>query len=100
MFGRPELAALLGDITGVGKNRIPAQAADMLMWHTRNGERDALDRDGKRRYWRMIEGGAGTARGRYGYNGSIPRDWLERLADGVERRRLDANGDAASGACA
>jgi hypothetical protein len=84
--GSPHLAPLVGEFNQVGKDRIPVQAADVLAWHARNAERNTLDRDGWRRYSRMVDWGQ-----RYGYKGPIKRDLLEKLAAGFARRLADAN---------
>ena len=81
----PELAALVGEFRSVGKEYIPAQAADMLAWHARRNARGALDREGTRRYWRMVEGGFGSSRGRYGYRDEFDPALMQSLADGFDR---------------
>jgi hypothetical protein len=89
----PELAPLVGEFKQVGKDRIPVQAADMLGWHARNHERDSLDRDGVRRYWRMTTGD-NREMGRYGYRGPIERELLQKLAAGFARRIAEAEASA------
>jgi hypothetical protein len=56
----------------------------MLGWHARNAARHKLDKDGKRRYWRMTEGGI-SGRGRYGHRGELSSDDLRQLAEGFAR---------------
>jgi hypothetical protein len=47
--GSPELAALVGEFQEVSKERIPAQAADVLSWHSRNNDAGRLtERQGNR----------------------------------------------------
>jgi hypothetical protein len=83
----PQLAPLVGKMQPVGKECIPAQAADMLGWHARNAMRGRLDSDGKRRYWRMTVGDPRMDNGRYGYRDHIDADLMRALADGLQRRR-------------
>ena len=90
---QPELAPLVGEFHEVGKDRIPAQAADVLGWHARRAHTHTLDRDGERRYWRMIIGGDGI-KGRYGYRGPLSRDLLQTLANGFARRLAEADAQA------
>jgi len=33
-LGRPDLTHLIGELLPVGKDRVPAQAADVLCWHS------------------------------------------------------------------
>ena len=83
----PHLAPLIGQLLPVDKERIPAQAADMLAWHARNAAGGSLDRDGERRYWRMTEGGFHDGRkGRYGYRGTLQERHLLTLAEGLAKR--------------
>jgi hypothetical protein len=79
-INRPHLVPLVGEFREVGKERIPAQAADVLTWHARNAHRGKLDKAGWRRYWRMTEGG-NTARGRFGHRRQIPPDALRQLEE-------------------
>jgi hypothetical protein len=44
---RDYLAPLIGEFQEVGKDRIPAQAADMLGWHARNARRGKLNAQGQ-----------------------------------------------------
>jgi hypothetical protein len=86
----PELARLVGQFKEVGKESIPAQAADMLGWHARNHLRGALERDGERRYWQMTTGDNGGL-GRYGYKGPIKRELLQTLATAFAQRIAEAD---------
>ena len=85
----PDLAALVGSVTEVGKASIPNQAADTLAWHTRRAERGDLDRWGSRRYWRMIEGGSGS---RFGMKHMLSRDLLRSLGERFSVHGLPADG--------
>jgi hypothetical protein len=38
-IGSPALGELLGGLLPLGKERIPAQVADMLLWHARNARK-------------------------------------------------------------
>jgi hypothetical protein len=95
-IGHDELAPLVGEFLPVSKERIPVQAADALAWHTRNHSRKALNRDGERRYWRMVEGGYGTNRGRYGHCGEVTHENLRDLADRFEGRLNGSISDEAA----
>lgn len=82
--GRPELARLVGNLQGVPKDSIPAQAADLLTWYTRRFESGFLkgDLDGQRRYWRMLTDGAGSLQDcRYGHESRIDSETLRQLVD-------------------
>ena len=91
LFGRIGIAWPLAESELVSKERIPTQAADMLSWHARNDENDALDHDALRRYWRMVEGGnpLRRQRNRYGKRVKLEGDELRQLADGL-RESYDA----------
>ena len=80
-IGSGHLAPLVGELQAVGKDRIPAQTADMLGWHARNLANGTLDQLGQKRYWRMTDGGDG--RGRYGYRGGLNSDLLRNLAEAL-----------------
>ena len=89
-INHPELAGLVGEFHAVGKDRIPAQAADMLGWHTRNLMKGALDAVGQRRYWRMTDGGFNIlGRGRYGHRSDMDVDILRQLAENLDKRRQE-----------
>lgn len=71
-------APLVGEFHEVGKDRIPAQAADVLGWHARNARRKVLDPAGWRRYWKMVEGGL-PHRLRFGHLGRMNTLFPRRL---------------------
>ena len=78
-LGENELAEMVGELHAVGKERIPAQAADVFSWHVRNDCRHSLDRTGQRRLWRMT--GGGTRDGRFGHIGKLDENLLLSFAD-------------------
>lgn len=80
-INRGYLAPLIGEFVPVSKDRIPAQAADMLAWHERNAARGKLDRVGLRRHYTMTTSGS-PGRGRFGYCGEIAKSDMLALADG------------------
>lgn len=41
-IGHPELAKYMGELTAVGKQRVPVQAADMLCWHVSHADSGKL----------------------------------------------------------
>lgn len=84
-INREYLVPLVGEFHEVGKDRIPAQAADVLAWHARNAKRNTLDRAGWRRYWRMINGGFGTSRCRYGFRAEMSRAMMEEFAAAIAK---------------
>jgi hypothetical protein len=92
-IGRPHLVPLVGELNLVGKDRIPAQVADMFGWHVRNDARHTLDNDGTRRYWRMLDGGTGKLTTRHGHKAKLDRPLLEKLATGFARRLANASSD-------
>jgi len=48
-IGHPELIKYMGELNGVGKERVPVQAADMLCWHVSRGDLGLLEgRDANR----------------------------------------------------
>lgn len=50
-LGRPDLARLVGELLPVGKDRIPAQAADVLCWHSARALKPgSMDNDDQRRF--------------------------------------------------
>jgi len=55
-MGHPEVADMVGKLKAVDKTSIPAQVADVILWHVRRAKSGTLDSDGKR-YARMIDGG-------------------------------------------
>jgi hypothetical protein len=54
-LGRSDLADLVGELLPVGKDRIPAQAADFLCWHERRFFGGTLGRLGARRRKHMLK---------------------------------------------
>jgi len=78
-IARAHLAPLVGTFLPVPKERIPAQAADMLAWHARNHQREALDRVGRIRYAKLVVGGSPN-RYRYGASMGLNADILRKLA--------------------
>jgi hypothetical protein len=80
-IGREYLAPLIGEFHEVSKERIPAQAADVLAWHARNNARRTLDRAGVRRYREMTIMDPRDKRGRFGHNGRMEKADMIRLAD-------------------
>lgn len=97
-INHPELAALVGGFSPVPKDRIPAQAADMLGWHNRNLKRGRLDAAGQRRLWEMTEGGFGTfGKWRYGLHlMEMEEEILERFAESLQRRATEEEANALS----
>jgi hypothetical protein len=53
-MGRDDLVPLIGELLPVGKGRIPVQAADFLLWHTRRDIAGTLDSDAARRHHLMV----------------------------------------------
>lgn len=82
--GSPHLVPLIGDMLPVGKERIPAQAADMLGWHARNKDRGTLDPSHLRRYGQMVEWGK-----RSGFKTTISSDLLKNLAGALAKRAAE-----------
>jgi hypothetical protein len=77
-MGHPEVADMVGEFKAVDKSSIPAQVADVILWHVRRAKSETLDSDGKRRYARMIDGGGG--RNRYGYLAEMDQEFLKSFA--------------------
>lgn len=94
---RAHLVPLLGGLLPVPKDRIPAQAADILGWHARNSHRETLDRTGWARYRRLTMS-PGTAHGRYGFRFHFDKDIMRRLADRFAERERTNDGTSVGGA--
>lgn len=54
--GRGHLVRLIGGLTPVDKDRVPVQAADLLMWHFRRSEEDCLEPIDLRRWGQLVDG--------------------------------------------
>lgn len=78
-LARPDLARLVGDLLPVGKDRIPAQAADVLCWHTaRSRNPSAMDYADYRRYETLSR--------KMGLLETLSRDTVQELANRLRAR--------------
>lgn len=81
----------------VSKEDIAAQAADVFLWHARNGFNGTLDLDGQRAYFKMKTGGGNSRANRWGFSLDIgdSTGLLGKLAAGfAESERRAASGGA------
>lgn len=53
-FLEPEDARLVGEVIPDGKDRLPLQAADFLLWHLQKDEANGLSRTDYKRLWKML----------------------------------------------
>lgn len=71
--GAKHLARLVGELIPGGKDRVPLQAADLLVWHTQAADANSLSVSDERRY-------AKTIRARDGWLDEEPNDTLTEFA--------------------
>lgn len=71
-IGAEQLARLVGDLIPGGKDRVPLQAADLLVWHTQASDAGTLSTNDDRRYARLA--------GRQGWLEEEPNDELTDFA--------------------
>ena len=81
LAGRPDLAALVGDLIPGGKERVPLQAADLLVWYTRN--RKTLSRPDLRRYARLAA--------RTGFMSHMTNEHIDEMVVSLTRDSLDGS---------
>lgn len=83
-IGREDLIPLLGELLPVGKDRVPAQAADYLCWHSRRAREETLtDERDLRRF--------NTIAQRHGFSLPMKDELLRTLAESFtkEEKRLE-----------